>query len=75
MSDPNIPIHHENNRGRLSAAKLENLVSWMRLAQTPSPPQRLSAEQLSELLAQIRSADERTAKFRLGVCPLIYSEE
>lgn len=59
MTDSNIHIHPGSERGRLSAAGLEHLLNWMHLAQTPSPPPRLSAEKLSELLAQIGKVNER----------------
>jgi hypothetical protein len=58
MTDSNIHLHPGSDQGRLSAAGLERLLNWMHLAQTPSPPPRLSAEQLSELLAQIAKVND-----------------
>ncbi|MGB3237850.1 MAG: hypothetical protein WBB29_06120 [Geitlerinemataceae cyanobacterium] len=58
MTDTNIHIARENDRERLPAAKLDRLLNWMQSAQTPNPPKRLSAEQLSELLVQISHPED-----------------
>lgn len=58
MADSHIHLHPGCDRLRLSAARLERFVNWMRLSQTPQPSQRLSAEQLAELLVHIGNAND-----------------
>lgn len=59
MTDSKTHIQSGINGGRLSASRLERLLHWMQLAQKATPPPRLSAEQLTDLLAHLSPSDDR----------------